>query len=253
MRATQITSTVGTLLFLLRGKKAVRGFIRTSALLMLLQESILDMLPFLGILLFVCVVQALALWHLQHDEPELSPTGVLDAFRFGMGAPNDELYPSEHFSELWLLYVVWNLFLVVVMLNSLIAILGDTYDRVMEYKVPRGILERARLILAIEEQMSQADRRRDKYFPHFVHAILRREEDEKEGMTLHKATKSQIESVKADVASAKAEVKAEMASLRADVAQLLLKLDKHLEPSAHETAQEHESVAAPHGNVRIRA
>ena len=86
--------------------------------------------------------------------------------------------------------------------------------------------------MSIEEQMSQADRGRDEYFPRFVHAILRREEEEREGVALHKATKSQIESVKADVASSRVEVKAVVASLRAEVAQLLLKLDKHLEQSA---------------------
>jgi len=183
LRAAQISTSTGTLICLLRGKKAVRGLAKTSALLSLLQESVIDMASFLGIFLIVVVAQGLALWHLQLIS-ELTPTAMLDSFRFAIGSPNDDVYPSDPISEFWLLYVLWSLFLIIVMLNSLIAILGDTYDRVMEFQDPRGLLERARLLLELEQQMSPRERNNNKYFPPFVHVIKRVEEEEEDGDTL---------------------------------------------------------------------
>ena len=204
---TQILVSLGSLLFLLRAKKAVRGLSNTSALLNLLQESFKDMASFLLILCIVCFIQALVLWHLQLV-PELTASAVLDAFRFGMGSPNDELYPAEPFSLLWFLYIGWCLVLLIVMLNSLIAILGDTYDRVMEHQRPRGLLERARLLGEIEEQMSRRERESKSNFPGCVHVLIRKEEAEEESDAAQwsgrmAAIKAQVKMLQAEVQASK--------------------------------------------------
>jgi len=132
MRAAQIMSAAGTFLFLLRFPKAVRGLEKTSALITLLLESVADMLPFLTLLFSICLAFAIILWHLGSvessvtavaHEDALTSTAVLDALSFGLGDSSAFHYPTES----WLLIIVFlvmNIFLIVVMLNSLIAILG---------------------------------------------------------------------------------------------------------------------------------
>ena len=59
------------------------------------------------------------------DNSELDADAFFGGFRFGIGSPDDDLYPPDH-PELFLLYVVCSLLLVVLVLNSLIAIMSDT-------------------------------------------------------------------------------------------------------------------------------
>ena len=91
----------------------------------------------------------------------------------------DDRYPANEI-ELALLYGVFSLLLVVIVLNALIAIMGDTYDKVMEHQRPRALLERAQLLLEIERGMSAAQRRNKAFFPAYVHAIILDESDENE-------------------------------------------------------------------------
>ena len=47
------------------------------------------------------------------------------------------------------------LLVAIIMLNALIAIMGDTYDRVSETRLERGLQGRALLLIEIEEAMTR--------------------------------------------------------------------------------------------------
>ena len=53
----------------------------------------------------------------------------------------------------------------IIMLNALIAIMGDTYDRVSETRPERGLQGRALLLIEIEEAMTKDDQKDLDLFP----------------------------------------------------------------------------------------
>ena len=63
------------------------------------------------------------------------------------------------------------------MLNALIAIRGDTYDRVMESSEVRGLRERALLIVENEANMRYGARRNPALFPAEVHVLIAEDRD----------------------------------------------------------------------------
>ena len=69
----------------------------------------------------------------------------------------------------------------IVLLNALIAIMSDTYDRVTETLRERGLIQRAKLLLEQQSLMSAETLRNTVYFPEWLHAIQRVDEGEAEG------------------------------------------------------------------------
>ena len=65
----------------------------------------------------------------------------------------------------------------ILMLNALIAIMGDTYDRVSADRLERGLEGRAILLAEIEGAMTEAELKNASLFPRWLHGI-RRDNDE---------------------------------------------------------------------------
>ena len=65
----------------------------------------------------------------------------------------------------------------ILMLNALIAIMGDTYDRVSADRLERGLQGRAILLAEIEGAMTEAELKNASLFPRWLHGI-RRDNDE---------------------------------------------------------------------------
>ena len=65
----------------------------------------------------------------------------------------------------------------ILMLNALIAIMGDTYDRVSADRLERGLQGRAILLAEIEGAMTEAELQNASLFPRWLHGI-RRDNDE---------------------------------------------------------------------------
>ena len=78
-----------------------------------------------------------------------------------------------------LLPCVAQVFVNLVLLNALIAIMGDTYDRVSETKLQRALLGRAQYILEVENRLSGSLNHRalrsKRLFPKWLHAVQRAE------------------------------------------------------------------------------
>ena len=64
------------------------------------------------------------------------------------------------------------LLVAIIMLNALIAIMGDTYDRVSETRLERGLQGRALLLIEIEEAMTKDDPNNQALFPRWFHLHL---------------------------------------------------------------------------------
>ena len=62
------------------------------------------------------------------------------------------------------------------LLNVLIAIISDTYDRVEEKGKARGLLMRARLLLEMQDTMPQERLHDEKLFPRWLHVVMRVED-----------------------------------------------------------------------------
>ena len=63
------------------------------------------------------------------------------------------------------LLMITMLLVAIIMLNALIAIMGDTYDRVSETRLERGLQGRALLLIEIEEAMTKDDQKDPDLFP----------------------------------------------------------------------------------------
>ena len=61
----------------------------------------------------------------------------------------------------------------ILMLNALIAIMGDTYDRVSADRLERGLQGRAILLAEIEGAMTEAELKNASLFPRWLHGIRR--------------------------------------------------------------------------------
>ena len=76
----------------------------------------------------------------------------------------------------------------VVMLNALIAIMGDSFDRVCETQRERGLLNRANLLLEQTRLMNEKQFSDTRYFPRWLHLLAH---DTEEEMTATKTGKPQ--------------------------------------------------------------
>jgi len=68
-------------------------------------------------------------------------------------------------------FVVSILFLNIIMLNLLIAIMGDSYDRVSESRRLEQLQQKARVLLEVEMTLSASKRRDTNLFPRWIHIL----------------------------------------------------------------------------------
>ena len=100
----------------------------------------------------------------------------------------------------------------VVMLNALIAIMGDTYSRVSETRVEEGSQQRAELIVELADSMSEAQKLNPAYFPRWIHAIKRMDMDAgSEGWA------GQVGALKKSIAAVEAKIDANKAAFDAKI------------------------------------
>ena len=69
------------------------------------------------------------------------------------------------------LLMITMLLVAIIMLNALIAIMGDTYDRVSETRLERGLQGRALLLIEIEYAMTKDDHKNQALFPRWCRLL----------------------------------------------------------------------------------
>eukprot|EP00966_Prymnesium_polylepis_P155281 3586323-Prymnesium_polylepis.1 len=173
--------------------QAARGHERMSALIMVLLEVPGDIKPFLGLMVVCCkesndrcsrpvstdvlgpfatqvviIANAFAFELLSEDGTEYSGpvSSWITAYALTMGTFKTSHYSSGSNSFLMLFFFhYFTLSVNIVLLNVLIAMICDTYERVQEKFTGRSLLQRAELLLEMEEVMSDAERDNPKLFP----------------------------------------------------------------------------------------
>ena len=168
----------GTVVLLLKGFQVARGSKRMAFLVTMLGEILLDMAPFLVLQLAVVLAYSYAslLLHLNDSAPDEYASLYSAAFTsynllvHAAGTDSRVLYHDSSLTIV-LFYYLSTLFVPVVMLNALIAIMGDTYDRVSETRIERGLQQRATMLVEMENMMFFKGPSRG--FGRWLHAVRR--------------------------------------------------------------------------------
>jgi len=152
----------------------LRGNEGMSFLVNMLYEITIDMRAFLLIQFGAVVSNAFAYRLLRGDTDAYGTSGasLFSSYALLMhadGVGEHDVYMDGMLSAL--LLILMTLLVDIVMLNALIAIMGDTYDRVSETRSEMGLLGQAQLLVEIEKSMSTTDRRNACFFPRWLHAI----------------------------------------------------------------------------------
>lgn len=115
------------------------------------------------------------------------PDASLSVFSLLFDAPDVELFEQTYSPSLCkVLMVVFLFFVVVVLLNLLIALMGDIYERVQESASSEATYGLAKLVMEYEGLLSKSfkEKNKEEYFPAWLY-ILKRENVGKKEQTLH--------------------------------------------------------------------
>uniref|UniRef100_A0A7S2FTK0 Ion transport domain-containing protein n=1 Tax=Haptolina brevifila TaxID=156173 RepID=A0A7S2FTK0_9EUKA len=222
-KTTGQLAAAATLLVFFKGQKVMRGSQDFSFLVNMLQEVVMDMRFFLLIQAGAIFASALAFWLLfksrSADEYEDVSTALFSSYAllmFGDGVGKQDLYNGEGTSALIpALLVLITLFVQIVMLNALIAIMGDTYARLSEVRHDAALLGRAQLLQEMERQ-GASDQERVNHFPLWLHTIRLVDDDDDDG-----SWAGQLSSIKARIDSKVDVLNARLTSTEAAILQRL--------------------------------
>lgn len=162
---SQPLAAIGMSLVFIKGAKAMRGNEKMSFLVAMLEEIIKDMSGFLLIQVASLVSFAFTFaLILKSEDPSNESEGPYSDIVLALITSYSLLMHGDGFGETGLyasssmaifFFVIFTLLLNIVMLNALIAIMGDTYDRVSESRIEQGLLQRAQLLVELEAQMDK--------------------------------------------------------------------------------------------------
>jgi len=173
-------AAVATVLLFLKGQKVLRGNEGMSFLVNMLYEIILDMRAFLIIQFGAIALNAFAFRLLRGDTDTYASisASLFSSYALlmhGEGVGELDLYMDSMITTALLFSMT--LLVDIVMMNALIAIMSDTYDRVSESRLEMGLLGQAQLLVDIEKAMNDEDRRNKDFFPKWLHIIRIKDED----------------------------------------------------------------------------
>jgi hypothetical protein len=143
-------SIFATPLTYIRSLNFLRGFRATGALVSIISEVVVDVLPFCLILIIVVATFGASFFLLgefYHKSGSMFKTYIMLLGEFWADDEEDEFTRGTSRLFFWIFTAVAS----VMMLNLLIAIICDTYERVKERELPQFLLERLRILCRIEK------------------------------------------------------------------------------------------------------
>jgi len=167
----------GTVLLLPKVSAVARGHEKMSALSTMVQEVISDMVPFLSLMAFVILVNSFSFELLSPFDSEEYGTfskAWMSAYALTLGEFEVHTYADSLLVKFFFHY--FTVIVNIVLLNVLIAIISDTYERVEEKGKARGLLQRARILLEMQDSMSDEQLADETLFPAWLHVISRVED-----------------------------------------------------------------------------
>ena len=244
--------TLGAVCMLLIFYKAMqisRGSERMAFLVAMLEEIVKDMGAFMVIIVFVLTTGGFAIWlesindgetgaqyaaeHAGADfsDPISAPISLYTILMLGHGDLTryfEIQLGSERGSRRALMLTYLSFLVTVVMLNALIAIMSDTYDRVQVTRHERGYRQRARLLLEMMHSMPAHQLTDRTMFPEWVHAIVRTDtggnvERSEEHLWTGRvsAIRDRVDAVSEEQRTRLEELKTRMDEMRQDMAAML--------------------------------
>jgi hypothetical protein len=146
---------------------------------------------------------------------------ALQVWLFVLGQPSVEDFSGSSFA----IFFVFSFFVVIVLLNLLIAVMGDSYEKVKEVEVIEDLRSRAKLIVDVERRFDIAvlDEARYVHIAEVVDDGVIELPAEWEGVS--GKVKQEVDRVKADVAA----VKDDVAAIATCLKQVAEKLDQKLD------------------------
>jgi len=126
----------------------------------------------------------------------------------------------------------------VVMLNALIAIMGDTFDRVSETRKQRGLQLRAQLLLELDDTRDDQKQKDPKLYPRCLHVIRLKEDAETEEswagrlsamkdkiVESKKTVESKISTVESKISTVESKISTVESTLKGEISTVQSKID----------------------------
>jgi len=136
----------------------LRIFSATAYLVRMIIEIMLDMKFFVGVLILATAAFGNAFYILgrnsSDEDGNLAGDNYIDAFLFsykiGLGDFSTDGFNTKDEEMLWIFFLLNSMIILIILLNLLIAIMGDTFDRVQETQENSMFKELASMILENE-------------------------------------------------------------------------------------------------------
>jgi hypothetical protein len=143
----------------------LRGLDAFAFLIGMLEQVMRDMSNFMVVLFIILATFSYTFFMLLHD----SKLGQQDDYKFSgimsFVASFDMMFGSFSIIDFQqapfavlavVLFIVFMMVVSIVMLNALIAIMSDTFERVQQHKTAAAVLERAKVIIELEQRLASA-------------------------------------------------------------------------------------------------
>eukprot|EP00344_Euplotes_crassus_P002509 CAMPEP_0196995916 /NCGR_PEP_ID=MMETSP1380-20130617/1922_1 /TAXON_ID=5936 /ORGANISM="Euplotes crassus, Strain CT5" /LENGTH=281 /DNA_ID=CAMNT_0042411725 /DNA_START=101 /DNA_END=942 /DNA_ORIENTATION=- len=131
----------------------LRIFFATAYLVRMIIEIIIDMKFFVGVLMIATIAFGNSFYILGRNSPDgenLAGSNVFDAFIFsykmGLGDFLTDDFGTRDEEFLWIFFLLDTIIILIVLLNLVIAIMGDTFDKVQETQEKSMLQELANMI-----------------------------------------------------------------------------------------------------------
>ena len=135
----------------------LRIFYSTAYLVRMIIEIMWDMKVFVGVLMIATAAFGNAFYILDRnstEEENIIGKNFIDAliysYKMGLGDFDTDNFGTRDEEVLWVFFILNSIIVLIVLLNLLIAIMGDTFDKVQETQVSSIFKERASMILENE-------------------------------------------------------------------------------------------------------
>jgi WD40 repeat protein len=207
-----------------RGISHFRVFTSTRYLVNLLIEVVKDICPFLILLFYFTLGFTFMMLSLQENQSYSNFTQISETYllNFGDFSMNDTSGSWE-----WLCFVISSIVNFLVMVNLLISIIGDTYDKVQAFRQIADRREMTQIILEIEYLMIW---RRNNNTKSFVHIIkedsLNQEEDFWEGKV--KVLQDAITSINDTISAQNSETERKLLTITSEISEIKAGITKLL-------------------------
>ena len=155
----------------------MRMFKKTRVLINLLVQVMVDMIAFMIVLAAALLGFSITFTAIKVDE--LDNTALSLAHCYDMMYGN---FATDNYNTAgWIIFIIASILMTLIMLNMLIAIMSDTYARVMSEIVPSDYYELNSLILEQEEILFWKRNSGRAKFLHFAHYMEQGDDEEWEG------------------------------------------------------------------------